>query len=64
MITVVDFVMVVPATVNRTEAVMSNNGNKNGRWVVEGKKNKNKRRAASYSVDGSRAGLGRLRRKR
>ena len=34
--------MVVPATVNRTEAVMSNNGNKNWRWVEEKKEKKKK----------------------
>ena len=41
MATLADLVMVVPPIVNKIEAVMSNNGNKNGRWVVGGKKNKN-----------------------
>ena len=38
MTTLDDFVMVVPAIINRVEAVMSNNGSKYSRWVEEKKK--------------------------
>ena len=40
MATLADLVMIVPPIVNRIEAVMSNNGNKNCRWVVGGNKKK------------------------